>query len=187
MVIRLSRSRFWLSRAGRYSSPSRNRHWRVTINAWQAKVLFEECARRVGRVRGGADTSSRLWCRCRCVWCVLAGGSGIVAGVSVTLVGGNSSAEDVAATCGTALLAFEPGAEAVKVEDVAARELLGRLVGAILWRVLGLALAWDHLLATDNARVVTHTLELLGRSIRVELVHVASCPAVADEVAATGH
>lgn len=119
--------------------------------------------------------------------------------------------ENVSPASGAALLALEPRAQAVEVENVATLELLGRLVWSALHRcarrrscrrsrrirrlrrpVLGsVGDRWggirrDHLVSTDDARLVSLTLHLRRRGVGVQGVHVLGGTAVANEVLAAG-
>ena len=66
--------------------------------------------------------------------------------------------EDVGAARRAGLLALEPGAQAVLVEDVRAGQLLARVAGL-------------HLLAADDANVV-HRAQVLRRRVRIHALQI---------------
>ena len=102
----------------------------------------------------------------------------------------------------TALLALEPGAQTLEVEDMAAGELLGRHVRTIsrwllllvfctvrrlgFWSRLIGSVTGLHLLAADDASTIGHLREFSFCCVGISPVHVAGSIVVADERAEAG-
>lgn len=96
--------------------------------------------------------------------------------------------------CRTALLPLQPCTQAMEVEDVPASELLRGLVRARTHfgrnRCRLSRRDWIpryHLLAADDARLITVPIEVRSSSVRIENIHVSGRPTVSNEITASSN